>query len=113
MTATKLAAESLGIKVDSAGDARVWLAPLRDDTGTATVLRFTTTNGTTFSVRLTDDDVERLTADARAVAGSTVADREELLDHAAHAIREAADTGTLPAIGRGGALAVQFFDPLA
>lgn len=109
----KLDAEPLGIKVDSAGDCRIWLAPLRDDTGTATVLRFTTTTGTRFSIRLTADDVERLTADARAVADSTVADREELLDQAADVIREAADTGALPAIGRGGALAVQFFDPLA
>ncbi|MDQ1306110.1 MAG: hypothetical protein QG671_1942 [Actinomycetota bacterium] len=111
MIATKLDAESLGIKVDSSGDARIWLAPLRDDADTATVLRFTTTNGTQFSVRLTDDDVARITADARAVAESTEAGRQQILDHAAHAIREAADTGTLPAIDRDGALAVRFFDP--
>lgn len=95
MTAANITATRTGIKLDSAGDARLWIAPRRDGTGTTTLLRVTTTTGTKISLRLTEGDVARLADTAADAAATTDADREHLLDKAAAAIA-AVDLAALP-----------------
>lgn len=77
-----LDALTIDYRITSAGDANVWIAPLKDG-DTATVLLLTDTAGKSHAIRLAPTDLVAIHASAANVIAATPSDVEAWLDRAA------------------------------